>query len=125
MIVGTGIDIVEVKRVKYAIDKWGNGFLKKVFTDEEIKYAKKRRFIFEHLAARFALKEAVLKAFGYDKLSDWKNIEISNAKSGKPEIKLHGNLNKLKRVKKISEIMVSMSHTKNYAVANAILARRG
>ena len=124
MIVGTGIDMIEVKRIKNAVDKWGDGFLRRVFTDDEINYAKSRRFSSEHLAARFATKEAVLKAFGDDKWVDWKNIEIFNTKSGKPGIRLYGYLEEVKRQRDIGEVAVSMSHTKNYAVANAILTKQ-
>jgi len=124
MIAGTGIDIIKVERIKTAVDRWGQNFLRKVFTDNEIKYAKSRRFSSEHLAARFATKEAVLKAFGDDKWVDWKNIEISHAKSGKPEVKLSGYLDKLRKDRNINGVAVSMSHTKDYAVANAILTRR-
>ena len=123
MIVGTGIDIVEVKRVKDAAHKWGDGFLKKIFTDKEISYARERRFSSEHLAARFAAKEAVLKAFGENRWIDWKNIETFNAETGKPSIRLHGYLEELKRERGVGEVVVTMSHTKDYALANVILTR--
>jgi len=124
MIVGTGIDIVEVGRVKEAVDKWGNSFLKKVFTDSEIEYAKGRRFSSEHLAARFAAKEAVLKAFGENRWVDWKNVETFNADTGKPSVKLHGYLEDLKKERGVGEVMVSISHTKDYALANVILTKQ-
>jgi len=123
MIAGTGIDIVEVERIKSAVEKWGESFLNRVFTDSEISYARRRRFSSEHLAARFATKEAVLKAFGDNKWVDWKNIEIFNTESGKPGIRLYGYLGKLKKQRKIDNIVVSMSHTKDYAVANVILTK--
>jgi len=124
MIAGTGIDIIEVERVKGAIDRWGDNFLKKVFTDKEIDYARNRRFPFEHFAARFAAKEAVLKAFGDNRWVDWTNIETFNTESGKPSVKLHGYLERLRKERGIDEVEVSISHTKNYALANVLLTKR-
>ena len=114
MIYGSGIDIIEVERISKAIKRWGNGFLNHVFTKEEIVYAKKNRFPEEHLAARFAAKEAVLKAFGDNAHISWKDIQISNDKNGKPVCTYRD-----KRFKK--KILISVSHTKNYAVASAII----
>jgi holo-[acyl-carrier protein] synthase len=125
VIISSGIDIIEVERVRHAVEKWGQNFLQRIFTDDEIGYARKRRFSSEHLAARFATKEAVSKAFGSDRWIDWKNIEIVNARSGKPGVKLSGYLEEMRRARGIDEIVVSMSHTKSYAVANAILMKRG
>jgi len=125
MVLGSGVDIIEVDRVKKAVTKWGESFLKKVFTDKEIAYSEKKRFTHQHLAARFATKEAVLKAFGggWSRTLPWKDVEIVNDKNGKPEIKLYGEAKKIYDKKGIEKIAVSMSHTKEYAVANAILIR--
>jgi len=125
MIFGTGIDIVEVFRVRDAIAKWGDGFLRKVFTETEIEYATSRRFAYQHYAARFAAKEAVIKAFGGIGANPvrWTDIEIINNADGKPEIKLRKTAATMKKDKKISDIFVSMSHSKNYAVANVILTK--
>ena len=125
MIVGTGIDIVEVFRVKEAIDKWGENFLAKVFTKSEIEYSNSRRFSYQHFAARFAVKEAVIKAFGEPskfpiKLPD---IEVMNDKEGKPVVKFHNDALVAKKLKKVKDIVVSMSHSKDYAVAHAILLK--
>lgn len=126
MVLDTGLDIIEVERVRKAVKKWGDNFLKKVFTDSEIKYANSRRFTYQHLAARFATKEAVLKAFGggWSRNLPWKDVEIINDKNGKPKIRLYRAAKKLYGIKKIGRIVVSMSHTKNYAVANAILVKK-
>jgi len=123
VIIGTGIDIVEVERLKEAINKWGDSFLKKVFTDSEIDYARKKRFSFEHLAARFAAKEAVLKAFGDNRWVDWKNIETFNRETGKPGVRLYGYIEEMRKQRGIDEVVVSISHTKNYALANVILTK--
>ena len=125
MIVGTGIDIVEIGRFRKAKKKWGKNFLNKIFTESEIAYSKKRRFQEQHLAARFAAKEAVLKAFG-DKISsvhNWQDIEILNDRTGKPYIRFHRSAKKLKKKEKIDDVVLSMSHCKGHAVANAILVR--
>ena len=125
MIFGTGVDIVEVFRMRDAIDKWGDGFLKKIFTDREIGYSNSKRFSCQHFAARFAAKEAVVKAFGEPKKFPikWTEIEILNDDEGKPMIKFHDDALKLKKKKKIERVILSMSHSKNYAVANVILVR--
>ncbi len=125
MIAGTGIDIVEIARFRKAKKKWGKNFLNKIFTESEIAYSKKRRFQDQHFAARFAAKEAVLKAFG-DKLSsihNWQDIEILNDKSGRPYIRFHRSAKKLKTKEKINNVILSMAHCKGHAVANAILIR--
>ncbi len=126
MILGTGIDIVEVFRMRDAISKWGDCFLKKIFTPREIKYANSRRFSHQHFAARFAAKEAVVKAFGEPRRFPlkWTDIEVLNDKEGKPIIEFTGDALKLKKKKRVNEIIVSMSHSKNYAVANVMALRK-
>ncbi len=125
MVLGSGVDIIEVDRVKKAINKWGDSFLNKVFTKKEVVYSKRRRFAYQHLAARFATKEAVLKAFGggWSRNLPWKDVEIVNDRKGKPEIILYGAARTTYDKKRIKKIVVSMSHTKRYAVANAILIK--
>ena len=126
MIVGTGIDIVEVFRMRDAISKWGDSFLTKVFTGKEIKYSNSKRFAPQHFAARFAAKEAVVKAFGGARKYplNWTDIEIFNDEEGKPIIYFSNDALKLKKLKNVNEVVVSMSHSKNYAVANVILLRK-
>ncbi|MFA5724994.1 MAG: holo-ACP synthase, partial [Candidatus Omnitrophota bacterium] len=83
MILGTGVDITEVSRIKKAAERWGEAFLNRVFTDEELINAKLRPSLYQHLAGRFAAKEAVFKALGEADLN-WKDIEILNDPEGKP-----------------------------------------
>jgi len=125
MIAGTGIDIVEISRFKNAKRKWGRNFLSKIFTENEIAYSRKRRFQDQHFAARFAAKEAVMKAFGakLSSINNWQDIEILNDKSGRPYIRFHRSAKRLKAKEKISDVVLSMSHCKEHAVANAILIR--
>ena len=122
--IGTiGVDIVEIKRLRRVSKKWGKGFLKKVYTARELAYAKSRRFPYQHLAARFAAKEAIFKALG-DVEKDfvgWKNIEIVNDAYGRPLVQWHGAALRTKNKRGIKEALVSLSHTENYAVATAML----
>ncbi len=117
MIIGTGIDIIEIDRIKKAIDRWGDGFLKHVFTQEEIDYARKHRYPNQHFAARFAAKEAVLKAFGQNSHINWKDIKIKNDVDGKPICIFRDKNFK-------NDILISISHTNNYAVASAIITKK-
>jgi len=117
MIVGTGVDITEVRRLKIAIQKWGESFINRLFTEDELANAKKRASYYQHLAGRFAAKEAVFKAVGNNNIS-WKDIEILNKDDGKPFCKiLNGKANNM-------EVAISISHVKNYAVANAIVTKK-
>ena len=117
MILGTGVDITEVNRIKKAAEKWGEAFLNRVFTDEELLNAKTRASLYQHLAGRFAAKEAVFKALG-DAALNWKDLEILNDREGKPFCKFLNAKGKGKNV------VVSISHVKNYAVANAIITKK-
>jgi len=126
MILGTGVDIVEVFRMRDAIDKWGRDFLTKIFTDKEIEYSNSRRFSHQHFAARYAAKEALVKAFGEPRRFPvkWTDIEIFNNEEGKPIMEFHNDALKLKKKKKVGDVIVSMSHSKNYAIANVILLKK-
>jgi len=117
MIKGCGVDIIEVKRIKGAIKRWGDDFLKRIFTQRELEQALNKPSIYEHLAGRFAAKEAVSKALGINDIA-FKDIEIINNDTGKPVCIL------LKANKDKSDIHISISHIKNYAVATAIITKK-
>ena len=121
MILGTGVDITEVQRLRQAVSRWGDGFLRRVFTDEEIEAAQGRLNRYQHLAGRFAAKEAVFKALGEKELS-WKDLQILNDASGRPYCVLINETIR-QRNKKI-EIHISISHVKNYAVASATVTKK-
>lgn len=125
MIVGLGIDIIEIARVRDAVSRWGESFLSKIFTEREIVYSNSRKCSSQHFAARFAAKEAVIKAFGEPNKHpmNWTDIEVLNDKEGKPVIVFHDKALRLKKRKKVDDVMVSLSHSKDYAVANAMLLR--
>lgn len=126
-IAGIGVDIVEISRIKNAVSRWKESFLKKVFTENEINYSQAKKFSYQHLAARFAAKEAVLKAIGDSSIQhiNWCEVEILNDDFGKPVVHLSGQAKKIKEKKKISSILISLSHARNFAVANAILIKDG
>lgn len=118
-----GIDIVEIKRLERVSKKWGRAFLNKVYTGRELTYAKSKRFPYQHLAARFAAKEAIFKALGEVERNfvGWKNIEILNDRFGKPVVFWHADAERVRRKRNIKGAVVSLSHTENYAVASAML----
>ncbi|MCK5533887.1 holo-ACP synthase [bacterium] len=111
---GCGIDVVEVERIKKIINKNGR-FISKVFTPEEIAYCQGKKNKWEHFAVRFAAKEAVLKALENLKIN-FKNIGIKNEKSGKPQVVFGEEISPLKE----GRILISLSHTHNCAVAQAL-----
>jgi len=118
-----GIDIVEIKRLSRVSKRWGSGFLKKVYTDRELAYARSKRFPYQHLAARFAAKEAIFKALGEVEKNfvGWRNVEILNDAYGKPVVHWHGAAERVRKKRNLKGAVVSLSHTENYAVASALL----
>ncbi len=118
MRVKCGTDIIEIDRIKDSIEKLGNPFLERVFTEKEIDYCEsKNKQKYQHYAARFAAKEAVFKALSEnikDKFSvSWKDFEVVNDEQGRPKLNVY-NVN----LDNIEDIDISISHCKNYAVAN-------
>ncbi len=126
MIIGTGIDIIDIRRINKTINKYDYKFKKRCFHPSEIKRSESRVKSVESYAKRYAAKEACAKALGTGLARGvfWKDIEIQNDKFGKPKIILHNNalkfLQKLSK-NKIFSIDVSLSDEKNYAIANVII----
>ncbi len=120
MIKGTGVDIVEISRIEKAISRH-SGFFRRVYTARELEDCMAEKSRTPSLAARFAAKEAVSKALGagIGKIK-WTDIEITNQKSGKPEIFLHGRAKDKMFELGISTIEISLSHSRDYAIAFAI-----
>ncbi|MCD4780271.1 MAG: holo-ACP synthase [Candidatus Omnitrophica bacterium] len=114
MILGVGIDIIEIEKIKKVIDRWGDHFLNHVFHEEEIAYALKHKNSEQHFAARFAAKEAVYKAIPKNKKIGWKDIKILNDEEGRPYCQVNAD-------KFNNNILISISHSDHYAVANAII----
>ncbi|GAA0093072.1 holo-ACP synthase [Paraclostridium bifermentans] len=120
-ILGIGIDIVEIERIENIL-KNKKRFLNKVFTDEEIKYFESKNFRSETIAGNFSAKEAISKAFGTGiKNFNFDDIEVLRDKNGKPIVKTYNNLRQMCIDYNVLEIQVSISHSENYAVANAMV----
>lgn len=121
-LIGTGIDLVEIERFKKTLERYGEKFLSKIYTDCEKNYCCSRRNFHEHFAARFCAKEAVRKAFGNHSASlRWQDVEVENDAAGKPVIKLFGKAKALAGSIGIKEILVTISHSRRYAIAQAII----
>ncbi|HAB53481.1 MAG TPA: holo-[acyl-carrier-protein] synthase [Ignavibacteriales bacterium] len=121
MVIGIGIDIIEIDRIKESIEKFGDRFLNKIYTQKELDYCLKKNNKYQHLAARFAAKEAVYKALatGWDADVSWQNIEISNEPNGMPIVTLQGKLKKF--LHKGKDLKISMSHSRDYVACMAII----
>ena len=116
--VSIGIDLVEVDRIAATLKRFGTRFLERVYTEDEIAYCRGRA---PQLAARFAAKEAVMKALGTGTRGiGWREVEVRRKRSGEPEIALHGRAIERARQLGIDRLAVSLSHSKNYAVASVI-----
>ena len=124
MQIKVGIDIIEVERIKKSIEEIGDSFINKIYTEQEKIYCEARKKTkYEHYAARFAVKEATFKAISTllkDKYSiSWKNVETINDKNNKPTINFIALDKEVeKELKKIQSIDISISHIKDYAIAN-------
>jgi holo-[acyl-carrier protein] synthase len=118
-VVGIGIDIVEVQRISDMVFRHGDRFLHRVFTDREIAYCRSRKRCDEHLAARWAAKEAGIKALrlAFDGSLTLKDIEVERGESGEPRLKLHGGAGRFACSQGISQFHVTLSHVALIAVA--------
>jgi holo-[acyl-carrier protein] synthase len=113
-----GTDIIEIARIRQAIDRWGERFLHRVYTEPELNLYRRRP---QSLAARFACKEAVMKLLGAEnKGISWQDIETLSYPGGKPLIKLYGQAQSEASSLGIKEIAVSLAHSREYAIASAI-----
>ena len=117
----TGVDIIEIPRIQQVLDRYGERFLKRVFTPDEIAYCRGRA---PNLAGRFAAKEATMKALGTGvRGGRWKDIEVIRAESGAPSVKLHGRAEKRAERLQVGEISLSIFHSREYAVAFVVAHR--
>jgi holo-[acyl-carrier protein] synthase len=121
-IIGIGTDIVECLRIRRMIDRHGELFLTRVFTDRELRYCQRSKHATEHFAGRWAAKEAVLKCLGtgWSKGLCWTDIEVQNDPSGQPRIRLHAATHDYARSRGIGSILISISHCRAYATAYAL-----
>jgi holo-[acyl-carrier protein] synthase len=125
-VLGTGVDIVETARIRDSLEKFGERFLNRCFWPDEVHYCNGMKFPELHLAARFAAKEAVSKAFGtgIGHHLGWKDMEIRKHDSGEPFVVLHSKGADLAKVRGVTEVFVSLSHCKDYATAHAVIVGR-
>jgi holo-[acyl-carrier protein] synthase len=121
MIYGIGIDIVKIERMKKVVEKWGNRFLEKVFTDGEITYCYEKKEPFLSLAVRFAAKEALIKAVGSIDNVSLRDIEVVNVETGRPLLKIRGKLGDFFQDQLIKNVHLSLSHEHEYGVACVVL----
>jgi len=120
MIKGIGIDIIEVKRLEKALERWGKLFEKRVFTQKERENASRlrKKAKLTYLAGRFAAKEAIFKSLGGG--IGWQDIEILTKKNGQPYLTLTKKTKEFLDKKRIKKILVTISHNNDYAIAQAI-----
>jgi holo-[acyl-carrier protein] synthase len=125
MIIGTGIDLVDITELQENIEAKGEPFLRRIFTEDESAYARQRADPFQVLGGRFAAKEACLKAFGtgWTDETDWLQMEVTNDPSGRPSLKLQGDLATRGSMLGVEHVWLSISHIGQYAVAEVILER--
>ena len=123
MIIGTGIDIVSVERIRRIMRRWGGRFLKRVFTQKEIDFCKKKHKPELHFASRFAAKEAILKGLqtGMAEGAGFHDICISSQVSGAPAVELSGRTYEISKKRGIHAIHISLSDEDQFAVACAVL----
>lgn len=126
-ILGLGTDIVECLRIAQMIERHGELFISRVYTDHEIEYCSTRKAATQHYAGRWAAKEAVLKALGtgWIKGISWRDVEVRNHTSGRPSIALAGGAREICERNGIAEMLISISHCRSHATATAIAIGSG
>ena len=122
MIVGLGLDIAEIDRIEAAITRHGAPFLERVFTPGEVAYCERYRNKFERYAARFAAKEAAMKALGtgWRRGVRWRDIEVTREPSGKPTLRLEGIAKQVAEALGVKNISLTITHSGNWALAEVI-----
>jgi len=122
-VIGIGVDVIECARIQSSMKRFGDRFLHRVFTDGEIEYSMSMKFPERHLAARFAAKEAVSKAFGtgIGKAMGWRDIDIQKKSSGEPFLVFSGPAQTLAEKRRVTSALITLSHTEHHAVACVVL----
>ena len=122
-VLGIGVDLVECARIEHSIERFGDRFLNRVFTAGESEYSKSMKYPARHLAARFAAKEAVSKAFGtgIGKAMGWRDIDVQKKPSGEPFLVLTGGADKLAKQRGVKNALITLSHTDHHAMAVIVL----
>lgn len=124
MIYGIGIDIIEIERIQKSIERFGQKFLRRIFTDKELEYSLNKANKYQHLAARFAAKEAIAKALSFngDNGFSWQDIEIINQPNGRPVPYLFRKMKEIVGDDKL--LRITMSHSDHYVTCFAILSTK-
>jgi holo-[acyl-carrier protein] synthase len=127
VILGVGVDLVQIARIRQAIARWQDRFLERVFTEGELAYARRRRDPAEHLAARFAAKEAALKALGTGLSMGvrWRELEVRRARGEPPRLALSGRTAALGEARGVRTFHVSLTHDGEYAMAQVLAEGEG
>jgi holo-[acyl-carrier protein] synthase len=125
VIAGAGVDLAEVPRIRAAFERFGEKFRERIYTPREIAYVERKANRFERYAARFAAKEAGMKALGtgWRKGVRWQDFEVANLPSGKPTLVLHGRAKAIAEAQEIRAITLSITHTAAYGMAFVIFER--
>jgi holo-[acyl-carrier protein] synthase len=123
MIVGSGIDLVEIGRIRHSLDRYGERFLNRIYTADEKKYCLAKKNAAESLAARFAAKEAGAKALGtgINHGVTWREIEVQRAPGGKPSIQFHGRAAEFAKRIGVNNSALSLTHSRDTAMASVLL----
>ena len=127
MIIGSGIDLVEIARIEQSVERYGARFLDRVFTAAEQAYCLRKRNAAESLAARFAAKEAAAKALGtgISRGVNWLEIEVIREPGGRPSIRFHGRAAELAEHMGVARVALSLTHTGSLSMANVLLESQG
>ena len=125
MIIGSGVDLCEVGRIKDAIARHGRRFVERIYTDREIAYAESKANLYERYAARFAAKEAAMKAIGtgWHGGVRWRDFEVTNLPSGRPTLQFHGKAAEYAKKLGVQNISLSITHTSVQAMAIVVLEK--
>jgi holo-[acyl-carrier protein] synthase len=123
MILGTGVDLAEVPRIRASIERFGQRFIERIYTPGEIAYVERKANRPERYAARFAAKEAGMKAIGtgWKRGVTWRDFEVANLPSGKPTLRLHGVAAEIAAALGVRTISLSLTHTAELGMAHVIL----
>jgi holo-[acyl-carrier protein] synthase len=125
-VLGIGVDLTENERMRATLQRWNAPFKNRVFRPEEQRYCEACAQPWRHYAGRFAVKEAVSKAFGtgIGEALGWLDIEVVRSAAGAPQVRLHAAGARLARRRGVRKILISLAHTRHYAVAQALLVGR-
>jgi holo-[acyl-carrier protein] synthase len=123
MLIGTGVDLIEVERIAHSIERFGERFLRRVYTDHEIAYCSRRRVSAESFAARFAAKEAGAKALGtgISRGVTWSEFQVARDPGGRPVLELRGRAALLAKELGVRAISLSLTHTGSLAMATVVM----